>query len=128
MLDFKKAFDSIEMNFLLKSPEYFNFGPSFIKWVQTIYHKPCVCIKKMDISETFNISRGICQGFPVSALLVIICLEILAKKVRNSETLAGFNFGYPQKPIKINQFVNDGTMFLNNIVFCAWHQEILEGY
>ena len=115
MLDFKKAFDSIEPNFLLKSLEYFNFGPSFIKWVQTIYHKPSACIKNNGhISETFNISRGIRQGCPVSALLFIICVEILAKKVRNSETLAGFNFGYPQKPIKINQYADDGIMFLNN--------------
>ena len=86
MLDFKKAFDSIEMNFLLKSLEYFNFGPSFIKWIQTIYHRPSACIKNNGhISETCNMSRGIRQGCPVSALL-FICVEILAKKVRNSET------------------------------------------
>ena len=115
MLDFKKAFDSIEMNFLLKSLEYFNFDPSFIRWIQTIYHRPSAYIKNNGhISETFNMSRGIRQGCPVSALLFIICVEILAKKVRNSETLAGFNFGYPQKPIKINQYADDGIMFLNN--------------
>ena len=50
----------------------------------------------------------------MSALLFIICVEILAKKVRNSEILAVFNFGYPQKPIKINQHADDGIMFLNN--------------
>ena len=37
MLDFKKAFDSIEWNFLLRSLQYFNFGPAFIEWVETIY-------------------------------------------------------------------------------------------
>ena len=37
MLDFKKAFDSLEWNFLLRSLQYFNFGPSFIKWIETIY-------------------------------------------------------------------------------------------
>ena len=47
----------------------------------------------------------------MSALLFIICVEILAKKVRNSKTLAGFNFGYPQKPIKINQYADDGIVF-----------------
>ena len=34
MLDFKKAFDSIEWNFLIKSLQFFNFGPSFIKWLK----------------------------------------------------------------------------------------------
>ena len=47
----------------------------------------------------------------MSALLFIICVEILAKKVRNSETLTVLNFGYSQKPIKINQHADDGIMF-----------------
>ena len=60
MLDFKNAFDSIEWNFLLRSLQYFNFGPTFIKWVETIYWKSEVCIKKNGhISDTFKISRGI---------------------------------------------------------------------
>ena len=49
----------------------------------------------------------------MSALLFTICVEILDEKVRNSMTLAGFNFGYPQKPIKLNEYAADGIMFLN---------------
>ena len=51
MLYFKKAFDSIEMNFLPKSLEYFNFGLSFIKWIQTICHRPSAFKKIMDIYQ-----------------------------------------------------------------------------
>ena len=115
MLDFKKAFDSIEWNFPLRSLQYFNFGPTFIKWVETIYWKPEACIRNNGhISDTFKISRGIRQGCPVSALLFVICVEVLGIKVRSSQSLAGFNFGYPQKPIKISQYADDGIMFLNN--------------
>ena len=46
--------------------------------------------------------------------LFIIHIESFAKKVRNSEALDGFTFGYPQNPIKINQYADDGVMFLNN--------------
>ena len=74
MLDFKKAFDSIEWNFILRALRYFNFGPTFIKWVKTIYCKPEACIKNNGhISDTFKISRGVRQGCPVSALLFIVC-------------------------------------------------------
>ena len=115
MLDFKKAFDSIEWNFLLRALRYFNFGPTFIKWVETIYSKPEACIKNNGhISDTFKISRGIRQGCPVSALLFITCVEILGIKVRSSQCLAGFNFGYPQKPIKISQYADDAIMFMND--------------
>ena len=37
ILDFKNAFDGIEWNFLLRLLLYFNFGPTFIKWVETVY-------------------------------------------------------------------------------------------
>ena len=33
MIDFEKAFDSIEWKFLYESLEKFNFGEKFIKWI-----------------------------------------------------------------------------------------------
>ena len=43
-IDFEKAFDSIEHNFLYKALERFNFGPSFIKWIQTFYNNLSSCV------------------------------------------------------------------------------------
>ena len=34
-LDFKKAFDTVEHNFLYAVLEKFNFGNTFIKWIKT---------------------------------------------------------------------------------------------
>ena len=34
-IDFEKAFDPIEHNFLYKALKRFNFGPSFIRWIKT---------------------------------------------------------------------------------------------
>ena len=36
-IDFQKAFDSLEWNFLLRCLESFNFGFSLIRWVFTFY-------------------------------------------------------------------------------------------
>ena len=73
MLHFKKAFDSLEWDFMYKSLESFNFGPNFIKWVKTLYRDPVACIKNNGyISPNFSISRGIRQGCPITALLFII--------------------------------------------------------
>ena len=33
-IDFEKAFDSLNFNFLLRVLHAFNFGPSFIQWVR----------------------------------------------------------------------------------------------
>ena len=87
-IDFKKAFDSLEWNFMLKTLQTFNFGPSFINWVKTIYNSPETCIKNNGhISEVFQISRSIRQGCPVSALLYVLYVEVLAKKIRQSQSL-----------------------------------------
>ena len=48
-IDFRKAFDSIEWNFIYKSLESLNFGPSFINWIKAIYNSPEACIKNKDI-------------------------------------------------------------------------------
>ena len=42
-IDFQKAFDSVEWEFLLKCLETFNFGPDFLRWVCLLqkYTKLC---------------------------------------------------------------------------------------
>ena len=36
-IDFVKAFDSLNWNFLRKSLEFFGFGSSFLAWIKTFY-------------------------------------------------------------------------------------------
>ena len=76
MLDFQKAFDTIEWRFLFKTLEFFNFGPSFITWIKTIYHRPEACLKNNGfLSDYFDINRGIRQGCPVSCLYLCSVLK-----------------------------------------------------
>ena len=37
-IDFEKAFDNVEWNFLYESLEMFNFGADFIRWVKTFHN------------------------------------------------------------------------------------------
>ena len=37
-IDFEKAFDSIDWNFMLKCLDAFGFGPTLIRWVETFYN------------------------------------------------------------------------------------------
>ena len=45
--------------------------------------------------------------------MFILCVEVLAIKVRNSSSLQGFQFGY-HNPIKLAQYADDGVLFLNS--------------
>ena len=36
-IDFKKAFDSVNRNFMLETLSAFNFGHTFMRWIRTFY-------------------------------------------------------------------------------------------
>ena len=44
IIDFEKAFDSLNFNFLLRVLHAFNFGTSFIQWVRVLYNKASSCV------------------------------------------------------------------------------------
>ena len=43
-IDFHKAFDSVEWNYLVTCLEAFRFGPDFIRWVKTLYKNIQSCV------------------------------------------------------------------------------------
>ena len=78
-LDFEKAFDSAEWNFLFKK---FDFGPNFLNWIKLSYNKPIFRLKiNGGISRTCEMHRGIRQGCPKSAILYLL-LKLCLSKLR----------------------------------------------
>ena len=57
LIDFEKAFDSIEWNFLFKSLKTFNFGAAFLDWIQILYTDIKSCVTNNGYySECFKLS------------------------------------------------------------------------
>ena len=60
LLDFEKAFDSLEWSFISKSLEFFGFGESIIYWFQTLYKNVESCVQNNGhLSERFVVRRGV---------------------------------------------------------------------
>ncbi len=60
LVDFKKAFDSLEWSFVEKALKCFNFGPSICQWIKVLYHNNNSCILNNGwTSDTFNLHRGV---------------------------------------------------------------------
>lgn len=74
-LDQEKVFDRVEWEFLFCTLERLGFGPSFCKWVQTLYTgvQSSVIVNGY-LSEFFNLQRGLHQGCPLSPLPSSLCL------------------------------------------------------
>jgi hypothetical protein len=114
MIDFEKAFDTISWEFLYKTLDYFNFGPIFKSYIKLLYTSPQCCVTNNGYhTEFFEMKRGIRQGCPISALLFILCVEVLAINVRSTESIRGIKL--KNKEIKITQFADDTCLYLNGV-------------
>lgn len=86
--------------------KHFGFNDSFINWVKAMYTDIQTCVMNNGwVSETFKNSRGIRQGCPLSALLFVLAVEIMAQRLRNNKNVKGINIKLDGKShsIKISQ-------------------------
>ena len=113
-IDFEKAFDSLSWDFMLKCLKKFNFGDSFISWVEILYNgiESCV-INNGKASNFFKLERGVRQGCCLSALLFIIVAEILAISIRGDSSIKGMEL--MNNVFKISQLADDTTLYLKDI-------------
>ena len=82
-IDFEKAFDSLEWNYLFKVLEVMNFGPMFRKWMHTFYSNITSCVMNNGYaSDFFQLYRGVRQGCPLSGLLFVLAIEVVAQVIR----------------------------------------------
>ena len=98
LIDFEKAFDSVEWNFLdgalglllLLLLFFFNFGKSIRRWVKTFYQNiNSSILYNGRCSNSFSVSRGVRQGDPLSPYLFIFCAELLADAIKQNGQING---------------------------------------
>ena len=102
-LNQEKAFDRVDWGFLIRILS-FNFGPDFINWIRLLYNniKSAVVINGWT-SSFFSPSRGVRQGCPLSPLLYVITIKVLAVCLRTSPKLMGITL-----PKSLEEFRSSG--------------------
>ena len=100
-LDFRKAFDTIEWNYLRAALQTSNFGPDILNWFQVIYNQASSCV----------LHHG--QGSPLSGLLFVVGIELLARVLKKDHTIKGIQVG--QEEIKITQYADDTTVLVRDL-------------
>ncbi|GFR94524.1 reverse transcriptase [Elysia marginata] len=115
-IDYSKAFDTISIVTIIEALRMFNFGENLISWIKALLTERTANVKNGgSLSESFPLERGVRQGCPVSPLLFIIAVEILALNVCQDEKILGIQLPNATKSLKILQYADDTTLFLRNI-------------
>ena len=116
-LDQEKAFDRVDRTFLMNLLQHFGFGPSFCRWISTLYRGANMQVMVNGwLSRKIDLHRGVRQGDSLSPMLYILCVEVLAAKVRNTPAIEGFLLpGAGGKHFKVGQYADDTTSFLKNL-------------
>ena len=103
-IDFEKAFDSLEWDFLRKTLVTFQFGHEFKSWVKILYTNITSCtINNGYASNWFELHCGVRQGCPLSGLLFVLSVEILSVAIRASGDIKGIQIA--NQEIKLSQYV-----------------------
>ena len=124
-LDFKKAFDCLEHNFIRKTLQSINFGESFIQWYTTLYSNATSCvINNGYTSKYFPIERGVRQGDPLSGSLFVIAVELLANSLRTNKNIRGISVS--DKQILLTQYADDTTIFVKDEKSAAEALRVIE--
>ena len=90
-LDQEKAFDRVDHEFLYRTLKAFGIGENFITWIKQIYKNAVTRVKVNGfLSENIPLKRGVRQGDPLSFLLYLFNIELLALQLRQNKNIVGF--------------------------------------
>ena len=113
LLDFEKAFDSLEWNFIESTLIYFGFRKSIINWFKTFYCDiSSYIIYNGHLSNSFKIQRGVRQGDPLSPYLFILCVELLSAALKASPDIQGLVI--EDSEYLISQYADDSTLIFGD--------------
>ena len=87
--DIEKTFDLLDHTCLIRALEKFGFVKTFIDWIKIFLNEQESCVINGGITtKFFKLEKGT-QGDPVSAYLLILCLEILLMLIKNDKNIKG---------------------------------------
>ena len=126
-LDFEKAFDSVEWEFMFEVLRKCNLGEDFIFLVKCCYTNIFSCVSNNGFTtKWFELFRGMRQGCPLSCLFFILCAEIMSNRIRNNVNIRGLNSEHSIH--KLKQFAHDCTCFLKDIESIYTLIETVKGF
>ncbi|MEC8831681.1 MAG: reverse transcriptase domain-containing protein, partial [Bacteroidota bacterium] len=123
-IDQEKAFDRVNHQLLFKVMQKYNFGNIFITWIQQLYANATTRIQiNGHLTPKIPLKRGVRQGCPISSLLYVLVIEILAAQLRHNQNIVGFTIN-GEKIISLH-YADDATITITqNCCFKEVYKEL----
>ena len=114
-LDWEKAFDRVNWDFLIKIMRKMGFPVNIIQWVLVLHTNiQSVCMVNGNLTSPFNIYRGVRQGCPMSVIFYVLFQEPLYKAIEKSTSIIPPSL--PSKNVKNLGYADDTSIIVKNDV------------
>ena len=111
-IDAENTFDKIQHPFMIKTLQKMSIERTYLNIVKAIYHKPTAnIILNGEKLKAFSLRSGTRQWCPLSPLLIIIVLEVLATTIREEKEIKGIQI---RKGVKWSLFADDMMLYIEN--------------
>ncbi|KAF1328041.1 reverse transcriptase, partial [Globisporangium splendens] len=117
LLDFAKAYDSIDRSFLAQALQHLGFPLKFVHLVKVLHSQTTYkFIVNGFLSRKYNVTSGIRQGCPLVPLLFILALEVLYRKIEESDEIHGVELQAAgcATEVRLGGYADDTTIYLSD--------------
>lgn len=110
-VDYEKAFDTVEHEFVFQAMKAMGFGQYLISLVKLVYHG-CLSYANVNghLSDTIYIGRGLHQGSPLSPILFLITAQVFTKRLEDNTEVKGISIDFCK--LLQSLFADDTDLFL----------------
>ena len=93
LIDFSKAFDSINHRYIQSVQYMYGFGQNILKWIHCFFSNRDACVlMKGTFTERIFLKQGVPQGDIISPYIFILAVEILLVKINYTKSIKGIVF------------------------------------
>lgn len=114
-LDYEKAYDRVNLDFLIEILETRGFSPIWIKWLQKLIRGGSVGVTlNGNDSKFFNTGKGLRQGDPISPILFNLVGDVLSRmlqKAANGGLIRGLLYNSNTQGVVSLQYADDTILF-----------------
>ncbi len=113
LLDFEKAFDRIEWNFLFITLSKLGFNSTWVRWVRTLYlHATSTIRINGEAGPVFQLAQSVRQGCPLAPYLFILATDVMGHMLEDPMyDVEGLNLPRGGR-LRDQTFADDTTLYL----------------